>query len=100
MIPIKKTVLLLLVVAAACKPFHKEPGSSGNDSPLAEDVRTETLRAWEAYVKYNIEHKLLFASDHPLVHWNKIVPATLNLPISEGFKGAILYKNAKKLLKI
>ncbi len=55
---------------------------------------------WEAYVKYNIEHKLLFASDHPLVHWNKIVPATLNLPISEGFKEAILYKNAKKLLKI
>ena len=55
---------------------------------------------WDAYVKYNIEHKLLFGSDHPLVHWNKIIPAAQNLPISEGFKKAIMYENAIKLLRI
>jgi len=55
---------------------------------------------WDAYSKFNIEHKVLFASDHPLEHWNKIVPAAQNLPISKGFKEAILYKNAMKLLKL
>ena len=55
---------------------------------------------FEAFSKYNAEDKVLFASDHPLEHWNKIIPAAQNLPISEGFKEAILYKNAMKLLKL
>jgi predicted TIM-barrel fold metal-dependent hydrolase len=55
---------------------------------------------FEAFSKYNAENKVLFASDHPLEHWNKIVPAALDLPISDGFKEAILYKNAMKLLKL
>jgi predicted TIM-barrel fold metal-dependent hydrolase len=55
---------------------------------------------WDAYTSYNIEDKVLFASDHPLVHWNTMVPAALNLNISEGFKKRILYENAKKLLKL
>jgi predicted TIM-barrel fold metal-dependent hydrolase len=55
---------------------------------------------FEAFSRFNVEDKVLFASDHPLVHWNKIIPAAQNLPISEGFKEAILYKNAMKLLKL
>ncbi|MFX1346957.1 MAG: amidohydrolase family protein [Promethearchaeota archaeon] len=55
---------------------------------------------WDAYTKYNIEHKVLFGSDHPLVHWNQILPAVRNLPISEGFRNQIYYNNAKKLLNL
>jgi len=55
---------------------------------------------WDAYTKYQIEHKVLFGSDHPLVHWNKIIPAVRSLPISDDFKSKILTENAKKLLKI
>jgi predicted TIM-barrel fold metal-dependent hydrolase len=54
---------------------------------------------WDAFTKYNIENKILFASDHPLKHWNQIIPAVNDLPISENFKKAILFKNAKDLLK-
>ncbi|MHA1803903.1 MAG: amidohydrolase family protein [Promethearchaeota archaeon] len=52
---------------------------------------------WDAYSKYNIEHKILFGSDHPLVHWNNIVPAAQNLPISDSFKKKIMGENAVKL---
>lgn len=53
---------------------------------------------WDAYTNYNIENKILFASDHPLVHWNQIIPAIQEVPIAEGFKKRILYENAKQLL--
>jgi len=55
---------------------------------------------WDAYTKYNIEHKILFGSDHPLVHWNRIFPATINLSVSEGFKKRIMGLNATKILTI
>lgn len=55
---------------------------------------------WDAYTNYNIGHKVLFASDHPLVHWNKYFPIIKSLPISEGFKKMILGENAAKLLGI
>jgi predicted TIM-barrel fold metal-dependent hydrolase len=55
---------------------------------------------WDAYTKYQIEDKVLFGSDHPLVHWNKILPAVKSLPISESFKDKILFQNAKKLLNL
>lgn len=55
---------------------------------------------WDAFTKYNIENKVLFASDHPLCHWNRILPAIEALPISKGFKNRILGKNAAKLLGI
>ncbi|MEJ2279346.1 MAG: amidohydrolase family protein [Candidatus Lokiarchaeota archaeon] len=55
---------------------------------------------WDAYTKYSIEDKVLFASDHPLKHWNQIVPAVEDLPISNSFKEKILFRNAQKLLKI
>jgi len=54
---------------------------------------------WDAYTNSNIEDKVLFASDHPLCHWNQIIPSVDKLPISESFKTKILYKNAIKLLK-
>jgi len=53
---------------------------------------------WDAYVSYNITHKVLFASDHPLVHWNQIIPAVKNLTISDDFKDLILGRNAQKFL--
>jgi predicted TIM-barrel fold metal-dependent hydrolase len=55
---------------------------------------------FDAYSAYNLEQKVLFASDHPLIHWNEIIPAVKALPISEGFKRKILYDNAKKLLRL
>lgn len=55
---------------------------------------------WDAYTKYDIEHKVLFGSDHPLCLWNNILPAIESLPISSGFKKKILGRNAAKLLKI
>ncbi len=55
---------------------------------------------WDAFTKYNIENKVLFASDHPLCHWNQILPAIEALSISKGFKNRILGKNAAKLLGI
>ncbi|TXT62891.1 MAG: hypothetical protein BAJALOKI1v1_830002 [Promethearchaeota archaeon] len=54
---------------------------------------------WEAYSSYSIEEKVLFASDHPLTHWNQILPAIQQLSISQSFKSKILGKNAQKLLK-
>ncbi|MHA1491595.1 MAG: amidohydrolase family protein [Promethearchaeota archaeon] len=55
---------------------------------------------WDAYTSYNIENKVLFASDHPLTHWSKYFPAIEALPISKGFKKRILGENATKLLGI
>ncbi len=55
---------------------------------------------WDAYTKYNIEHKVLFASDHPLIHWSKMIPAVKGLTISEGFKKRIMGLNATKILTI
>ena len=55
---------------------------------------------WDAYTKYQIEDKVLFGSDHPIIHWNKIVPAVKALPISDAFKNKILYQNAEKLLNL
>jgi hypothetical protein len=53
---------------------------------------------WDAYSSYNIENKVLFASDHPLCHWNQLIPAIEQLPISDNFKRKIFRKNAQKLL--
>jgi predicted TIM-barrel fold metal-dependent hydrolase len=55
---------------------------------------------WDAFTKYNIENKVLFGSDHPLCHWNKILPAIEKLPISDTFKEKILGGNAANLLGI
>ncbi|MFX1451369.1 MAG: amidohydrolase family protein [Promethearchaeota archaeon] len=55
---------------------------------------------WDAFTKYDAEDKVLFASDHPICHWNKILPAIKSLQISERFKQKILGKNAAKILGI
>jgi predicted TIM-barrel fold metal-dependent hydrolase len=55
---------------------------------------------WDAYIKYNIDDKVLFASDYPLCQWSRIIPAVEDLPISNGFKKKIMSENAAKLLKI
>ena len=55
---------------------------------------------WDAYIKYNIEDKILFASDYPLCQWSRIIPAVEALSISKVVKEKILGKNAAKLLKI
>ena len=55
---------------------------------------------WDAFTNYSIEHKVLFASDYPLVQWAGIMPAVEALPISNGFKKKILGENALKLLGI
>lgn len=55
---------------------------------------------FEAFTRSKAEDKLLFASDHPLTHWNTIIPAVKNLQISESFKRKILGENAAKLLGI
>lgn len=55
---------------------------------------------WDAFSKYDLEYKVFFASDHPLCHWNKILPAVKNLPINDTFKRKILGENAAKLFKI
>ncbi len=55
---------------------------------------------FEAFSKSNAEDKVLFASDHPIKHWNKIIPAVKEIPISDGFRRKILGENAKKLLEL
>jgi len=61
------------------------------------------LYSWfpfDAYSKFKAEDKVLFASDHPLKHWNEVLPAVSALPISDQFKSKILGENAAKLLGI
>ncbi|MBD3254241.1 MAG: amidohydrolase family protein [Candidatus Lokiarchaeota archaeon] len=55
---------------------------------------------WDAYTKYNIEHKVIFGSDYPLCHWNQIIPAVEDLPISNSFRKKIFKRNAEKVLQI
>jgi len=55
---------------------------------------------FEAFSKFNAEDKVLFASDHPLKHWNEVIPAFKEVPISDGFRRKILGENAKKLLEL
>ena len=55
---------------------------------------------WDAFTKANIENKILFASDYPLIQWSMILPAVNAIPVSEGVKKKILGENAAKLLKI
>jgi predicted TIM-barrel fold metal-dependent hydrolase len=55
---------------------------------------------WDAYTSCKIESKVLFGSDHPLTHWNQIIPALRKVSISNHFKNAIFCENAKKLFNI
>jgi predicted TIM-barrel fold metal-dependent hydrolase len=55
---------------------------------------------WEAFKSYSITHKLLFASDYPLVHYSEIFSEFEKVDIDEGYKNKILGENAQKLLKV
>jgi len=55
---------------------------------------------FDAYTKFNAEEKVLFASDHPQIHWKNILPIAKELPISDSFKRKILGENALKILGI
>ena len=61
------------------------------------------LYSWfpfDAFTKFSAEDKVLFASDHPIKHWNDVLSAAKELPISESFKRKILGENAVKILRI
>ncbi len=55
---------------------------------------------WDVFTVERFEHKVLYASDHPMINWNETIPAVKKLPISDGFRDKIFYENAKKLLKL
>ena len=55
---------------------------------------------WDAFISYPISHKLLFASDYPLVHYSEIFSEFEKLDLDEGFRNKILGENAQKLLKL
>ena len=55
---------------------------------------------WDAFISEDISHKILFASDYPLIHYSHIFNALDKVQISDSLKKAILDKNAAKILKI
>ena len=55
---------------------------------------------WTAYSTSGIEHKLLFATDNPLLGFSDCVSAVRALPIGEDFKAGIFGANAAKLLRM
>jgi predicted TIM-barrel fold metal-dependent hydrolase len=55
---------------------------------------------WDAFVSEDLSHKILFASDYPLIHYSHIFNAFEKEKISDSLRKAILEKNASKLLKI
>ena len=55
---------------------------------------------WDAYSARGNEHKLLFATDNPLVPFADCVKAVEALPIGDDFKSAIFGKNAEALLRL
>ncbi len=55
---------------------------------------------WDAFITEDLSHKILFASDYPLIHYSQIFKAFEEVQISDSLRKAILEKNAIKLLKI
>ncbi|MFX1241206.1 MAG: amidohydrolase family protein [Promethearchaeota archaeon] len=55
---------------------------------------------WDAFISEDLSHKILFASDYPLLHYSQIFNAFEKVQISKTIRNAILYKNATKLLKL
>jgi len=53
---------------------------------------------WQAYSRYDCEHKLLFATDAPLLSFQETLEALEKVDLSEDFREKILYKNAVALL--
>jgi len=53
---------------------------------------------WDAYSKFDAEHKVLFASDNPLCGFKETLDALDALDLSAGFKKKIKGENAARLL--
>jgi predicted TIM-barrel fold metal-dependent hydrolase len=53
---------------------------------------------WDAYTKYNAEHKVLFATDNPLCGFKETLDALDAVDISPEFKEKIKGTNAERLL--
>ncbi|MBU2551524.1 MAG: amidohydrolase family protein [Proteobacteria bacterium] len=55
---------------------------------------------WDAYVKYQAEDKVLFATDYPLFGFQQTLDALDQVGLTDEFKRKILGENARRLLKI
>jgi predicted TIM-barrel fold metal-dependent hydrolase len=55
---------------------------------------------FDLFTAYDIEDKVLFASDHPLSPWPQHIPAVEALPITTSFREKIMGINAAKILQI
>lgn len=53
---------------------------------------------WDAYSKSDVEHKVLFATDYPLLGFRETRDALDRVDIPEGFRSKILGENAMRLL--
>lgn len=53
---------------------------------------------WDAYSKYGVEEKVLFATDYPLFGFKETLKALKEVQLSSDFEKKILYENAVKLL--
>ena len=55
---------------------------------------------WDAYSKYGVKEKVLFASDYPLVGFKETIKALKEVKLPPDFEKKILFENALKLLRI
>ena len=53
---------------------------------------------WDVYSKFNVEHKVLFASDSPLVSFAETLDALEKVDIGDEYKKGIRGENARRLL--
>jgi predicted TIM-barrel fold metal-dependent hydrolase len=53
---------------------------------------------WDAYSKFDVEHKVLFATDYPLLGFKETLVALDRVDISQDFRAKILGGNAMALL--
>jgi predicted TIM-barrel fold metal-dependent hydrolase len=54
---------------------------------------------WDAYSKYGVEEKILFATDYPLHGFKDALKALKEVRLSPDFERKILYENARRLLR-
>jgi hypothetical protein len=67
-----KYILILFLTLICCQPAKKDQGGHESSCGLAENVRLETLRSWEAYVKYAWGHDELKPISCTYVDWHKL----------------------------
>lgn len=55
---------------------------------------------WDAYSKYDLEHKVLFATDYPLFSFDETISSLDNTGINDDFRKKILHENVAALLSL